>query len=48
MTTPQMSTEEVIAALSERGQLEWELAAQRVLISKLQQAADTVEPADAD
>jgi hypothetical protein len=47
---PTITPDEVIAALSERGQLEWQLAAQRVLIAKYQQedSPEPVVPADAD
>ena len=36
MSAPELSVQEVQANLSERGQLEWELAAQRAMIAKLQ------------
>jgi hypothetical protein len=42
MTQPDVGFEEVVAALSERGRLEWELAFQRVIISKLQADGDIV------
>lgn len=41
----EISIDEVQAQLSERGRLEWELAAQRALIIKLQAA---LEPSDGE
>ena len=45
MSVPNVELVEVVGALSERGQLEWELAYHRVLVAKLSRA-DGIEFSD--